>query len=319
MTSFKLLKFVATAATQVKPHAIRVNTNPVVLSSFKRSVSTIPVKVPLVLKSNKNGVTTLVMNNPKRLNGWTEPMMISLFDAINSAAKDDATKVLVISGKGTYYCAGVNLSDTIRPQHPQKLWESIRRDNQKVFDTFLDFSKPILVAVNGPAIGASVTSATLCDGIIASSTATFSTPFARLCVPPEGCSSVNFKRIMGQENATKMLDEGFVPTATDAKEMGFVMQVVDEKNKDDDDHKELMDAAQQIAEKWIKDGKVRKVDSDLKAVNAKESIDLATAFLSYGFLDAQYKFLKSKKKNSAANIFLVLKTLRPLWSLLLKQ
>ena len=56
------------------------------------------------------------------------------------------------------------------------------------FDMFLDFPKPIIAAINGPAIGASVTSATLCDAIImAEEGATLSTPFARLGVPPEGC------------------------------------------------------------------------------------------------------------------------------------
>lgn len=278
-------------------------------------------KEPLVLKTNLNGVTTLTMNNPKRLNGWTKPMMLALFGAMKEAGRDSDTKACVITGIGKYYCAGVSLADTIKPQHPQKLWESIRRDNQRVFDTFLDFPKPILVAANGPAIGASVTSSTLCDGIIALDTATFSTPFARLSIPPEGCSSVHFERIMGKENAHKMLFEGWVPTAEEAKNAGFVMEVV----KSDSHHDEaknqelLVSKAQQIAEQWIQSGKKRSVADDLKAVNAKESKDLATAFLSYGFLNAQYNFLASKNKSSQANIFWVLKTLRPAWSRFLKQ
>ena len=60
-----------------------------------------------------------------------------------------------------------------------------------VFDTFLDFEKPLIVACNGHAIGASVTSATLCDAIVAASPdVTFTTPFGRLGISPEGCSSV---------------------------------------------------------------------------------------------------------------------------------
>ena len=64
--------------------------------------------------------------------------------------------------------------------HPQKLHDHILKNNAAIFDAFIDFPKPLMVAANGPAIGACVTSATLCDAIIASEKATFSTPFARL-------------------------------------------------------------------------------------------------------------------------------------------
>jgi enoyl-CoA hydratase/carnithine racemase len=69
-------------------------------------------------------------------------------------------------------------------------------------------------------------------------------------IPPEGCSSVHFERIMGKKNAERMLGkEGWTPTAAEAKEAGFVMEVVK--------HEQLMQRAQEIAEKWVKEGKVR--------------------------------------------------------------
>ena len=70
-------------------------------------------------------------------------------------------------------------------KHPRKLHEFIVKNNAAIFDAFLDFPKPLIVAANGPAIGACVTSATLCDAIIASEKATFSTPFAKLGIVPE--------------------------------------------------------------------------------------------------------------------------------------
>jgi len=173
----------------------------------------------LVLSSTKNNVTTLTMNDPKKLNGWTGPMMLTLRDRFVQHAKDDNTKVLILTGADPYYCAGVNLSATIQPMHPRKLHQMIRENNQAVFDAFLDFPKPIIIAANGPAIGACVTSASLCDAIIASDQATFLVPFARLSIPPEGCSSVHFERLMGPEAAKKMLAEGWKPTAVEAKEI----------------------------------------------------------------------------------------------------
>lgn len=268
----------------------------------------------LVLSSTKNNVTTLTMNDPKKLNGWTGPMMLTLRDRFVQHAKDDNTKVLILTGADPYYCAGVNLSATIQPMHPRKLHQMIRENNQAVFDAFLDFPKPIIIAANGPAIGACVTSASLCDAIIASDQATFLVPFARLSIPPEGCSSVHFERLMGPEAAKKMLAEGWKPTAVEAKEIGLVKDVVP--------HEKLLEAAQILGEKWAKEGKKKEIPAggtvqEYKAVNAKESQDLADAFLSYNFLNAQYEFLKSKGKSSQANVFMLIKTLRPLWSKLL--
>ena len=57
----------------------------------------------LLLKSHKNGVTTVVMNRPKQLNGWTGPMMLALRDTFSKLAADSETKVMVLSGKDPYY------------------------------------------------------------------------------------------------------------------------------------------------------------------------------------------------------------------------
>jgi len=266
----------------------------------------------LVLSTTKNKVTTLTMNDPKKLNGWTGPMMLTLKDRFVQHATDPDTSVLILTGADPYYCAGVNLSATIQPMHPKKLHTMIKTNNQAVFDAFLDFPKPILIAANGPAIGACVTSASLCDAIVASEKATFLVPFARLSIPPEGCSSVHFERMLGKEAARKMLEEGWKPSAAEAKEIGLVQDVVP--------HDQLMVRAQELAEQWVAAGKVKQIPAggsveEYKAVNAKESLELADAFLSYPFLDAQYQFLKSKGKS--ASVFLVLKTLRPIWSKLL--
>ena len=62
----------------------------------------------ILLSSHKNNVTTLTMNQPKKLNGWTLEMMKKMKDSMDSLAKDPATKVLVLTGADPYYCAGKN-------------------------------------------------------------------------------------------------------------------------------------------------------------------------------------------------------------------
>ena len=268
-----------------------------------------------ILTQKREGVTTLMMNTPARLNGWTQRMMDALRAGMSAAATDDETRVLVLTGADPYFCAGVNLSGAFALGHPRKMHKTIVQNNEALFNLFLDFPKPMLIAVNGPAIGASVTSATLCDGIIASEKATFSTPFAALGVTPEGCSSVQFARLMGEESAERMLGkEGWRPSAEEALGAGLIQWVVP--------HDQLADEAHKIARGWIDEGAKRSFRGgserdELKAVNARESVDLADAFLGAPFIKAQYKFLSSKKKWGPAAMFLAMLISRPVWSRLL--
>lgn len=262
-----------------------------------------------------DGITTLTMNNPRRLNGWTMEMLDALERAMTRASDDDATKALILTGAGDYYCAGVNLGASLTPEHPAKLHGFIIERNQALFETYLSFPKPILVAANGPAIGASVTSATLCNGIVASERATFSTPFHRLGVTPEGCSSVVFPRLLGEDAAQRMLGpQGWAPTGEEAVEIGLAMKCVP--------HDDLMEEARAICRGWIAAGVGRTFPlgmtrEELEKINARESRELATAFMQPKFLMGQYRFLWSKKKRPLALMFLALAKTQPAWGRLL--
>lgn len=262
-----------------------------------------------------DGLLTITMNRPTKLNGWTMSMMEAFKEAFIRANKDDLIKVAIFTGNGSYFSAGVDLGGSLKPMHPKKLHQSIVEYNQQVFETFLHFSKPILVAVNGPAIGASVTSAALCSGIITSDKATFSTPFAKLGVPPEGCSSVQFPRLLGEESAQRMLGkEGWKPNASEALSIGLVQWLAP--------HEELIDEANKIARDWIDQQKKRgylggSQLEELQTINASESIAVADAFLGAAFLKEQARFLWSKKKRAPSLVFFSLWLLRPLWARLL--
>ena len=269
--------------------------------------------------SLKDGVFIITMNRPEKLNGWTLKMMNELQELFQKAAVEPEVQAVVLTGTGKYYCAGVELSAVMKPMHPGTLHGLIRKQNQALFDMFLDFPKPIIAAVNGPAIGASVTSATLCDAIVCMENATFSTPFFKLGVPPEGCSSVHFPRIFGEEYAERMMgQEGFVPTAEEALQMGFVDAVVPSEKG----HDGLISTCTDLAQKWIADGKTREigplkggsdVKEEFKAVNAVESQELADCFFKEEFLEGQRALLSSKGKSQPAMVFSLLKWTRPLW------
>ncbi|OLQ71673.1 crotonase [Photobacterium proteolyticum] len=262
-----------------------------------------------------DGVLIMTMNRPKKLNGWTLDMMDALGEAFVKANTNEAVKAVILTGTGNYYSAGVNLGGSLKLMHPKKLRELIVKNNKALFELFLNCEKPLLIAVNGPAIGASVTASTLANSIIASENATFSTPFAALGITPEGCSSVHFPRLMGEKNAQRMLgSEGWKPKAKEALEAGLVQKVVP--------HEQLMDEAERIARDWVTSKKQRQFMAgsqldDLKKVNARESEQLADAFLGADFLREQSRFLWSKKKYAPSVMFFSLWSLRPFWARLI--
>jgi enoyl-CoA hydratase/carnithine racemase len=273
-----------------------------------------PVANDLLLRETQGGVTTLTMNDPRRLNGWTVEMLAALQRGFAAAATDASTQALVLTGSGDYYCAGVNLAGSLQLAHPAKLHAYIIERNEALFEMFLNFPKPIVVAVNGPAIGASVTSATLCNAIIASERATFSTPFSALGVTPEGCSSVVFPRLLGASAERLLGPEGWKPTGAQAVEVGLAQRCVP--------HDALLDEAVRHARQLIDDGVGRRyplgmAKDELLEISARESRVLATAFLRPAFLMGQFRFLWRKKKRPLALAFLALAKTQPAWQQLL--
>ena len=262
-----------------------------------------------------DGVLTITMNQPKRLNGWTEAMMIALNEAFAKANSLTEVRAIILTGSGQYYSAGANLSGSLKLMPPKQLRQLIVEINQTLFDIFLNCKRPLLIAVNGPALGASVTSATLANHIIAADNATFSTPFAALGVSLEGCSSVHFPRLMGEKNAQRMLGrEGWKPTAQEALAAGLIQQVVP--------HAQLMAAAERVAREWLAKDEPRRFLAgselaELKAVNARESQLLADSLLAADFLKGQALFLWRKSKYTPSAMFFSLWLFRPLWSRLL--
>ena len=268
-----------------------------------------------LLTQLEQGVLTITMNRPAKLNGWTMAMMNALKEVFEKANAEAKVKAIILTGSGDYYSAGVNLSGTLKVMAPRKLRQLIAKNNQALFEVFLGCTKPLLIAVNGPAIGASVTSATLANGIIASDTATFSTPFAVLGVTPEGCSSVHLPRLIGEENAARMLGkEGWKPDAQQAKAIGLIQEVVPKA--------ELRERAESVVRQWLEQGQERQLLAgsdleELRAVNARESEQLADAFLQAAFLKHQAQFLWRKKKYMPSVVFWLLWGGRPLWKLAL--
>lgn len=264
----------------------------------------------LVVVTQTNAVQTIRFNDPKRLNGWTLRMQNAFRYALDRAAADDSVSAVILTGTGDYYSAGVDLGGSFKMAHPRVLRQCIIERNEALFRLFIDFPKPLVAAVNGRAIGAPVTSATLCDRLIASERARFLTPFAKVGLPAEGCSSAQFPRLLGETAAERMLGpEAYEPAGKEAAAIGLANEVVE--------HDRLLDVAQQVAELLIGKPRLFRGETnreELLRINAAESVQVADGFLSAPFLMNQYRFMKSRHKSIPALTFLALRLTRPIWS-----
>jgi len=278
----------------------------------RRNVASVRLSSSLVLSSTTNQVTTITMNNPKKYNAWDMALCTQLAEKFHEAAENRNTKVVIYTGAGKYHCAGGSLSEFLGRKTPRQLQRIIRQHNEKMFNVFIEFPKPIIAAVNGPGIGSGTTAPALCDTILASSTATFLAPFARLGVGPEGAASVNFERILGSDTAKRLLLDCWSPNAEEARQIGLVSEVLPPER--------LLERAQELGEQWIREDRPRilrggSTVEELKAVNAEESAALAQAFVSEAFLEAQLAGLKRKGRENtvAGRILRAMILTRPVW------
>lgn len=108
----------------------------------------------------------------------------------------------------------------------QQVNENLNSVTWVAVDSFIKCTKPIIVGLNGHAVGFAVTVLSLCDVIIASEGATLWTPFTGLALCPEGCSSYTFPRMMGLAQSSRFLYLNEKVTAQDAMNMGLVTRVV---------------------------------------------------------------------------------------------
>ncbi|XP_048364332.1 enoyl-CoA delta isomerase 2-like isoform X2 [Sphaerodactylus townsendi] len=176
--------------------------------------------------STKNNITKIVLNRPKMKNAINVKMYEEIMEALEKAAKDDSV-ITVLTGNGDYYCSGNDLNNfaNISGGEIKEMADKAGELLKNFVNHFIDFPKPLIAVVNGPAVGISVTVLGLFDVVYATDRATFHTPFSNLGQSPEGCSSYMFPKIMGLAKATEMLLFNKKLTAAEACSLGLVTEV----------------------------------------------------------------------------------------------
>jgi len=176
-----------------------------------------------------DGVLTVTLDRPAKLNAFTPRMMHELLDAFERADADDAVRVVIVTGAGRAFCAGADLSGgggTFDYAEHARL-EEHRDGGGQVALRIFDARKPVIAALNGPAIGVGITMTLPMDIRIASSAARIGFVFARRGIVPEACSSWFLPRIVGIARAAEWVYTGRVFPAEEALAAGLVSRVVE--------------------------------------------------------------------------------------------
>ncbi len=180
-----------------------------------------PSAEELVLYSVEEGVATITLNRPERLNAWTASLERRFFAFIEQATSDHAVRVVVITGAGRGFCAGADVGELggIDPAAPVKV------GGEREAAELLSVPKLIIAAVNGACVGVGLALAAMCDLRFAAAGAKFSTPYARLGLVAENGTSWSLPRLLGTAAALDILVSGRVFLAEEAVQLGLVNRV----------------------------------------------------------------------------------------------
>ena len=179
----------------------------------------------------RDRVLTITLNRPEKLNAFTAQMRDELIAAFDIADADDEVRAVIVTGAGRAFCAGADLSQGGKTfdyaNRADREAEDIRRDGGgRVTLRIFDCKKPVIAAVNGPAVGIGMTMQLPMDIRLASENARFGFVFARRGVVPEAASSWFLPRIVGISRALEWTYSGRVFPASEALAGGLVREVL---------------------------------------------------------------------------------------------
>jgi 2-(1,2-epoxy-1,2-dihydrophenyl)acetyl-CoA isomerase len=176
----------------------------------------------------KDLIALLFLNRPEVLNALCDEMGHELLHFLREAASDDTIRVLILSGKGRAFSAGADLNMfKTRYENYKRTGGSDNAARTELPKAFIGFPKPIIAAINGPAVGFGITLPLNCDIRIASNQAKFSFAFARVGVTPEFGSSYFLPRLIGYGKAAELIFSARMFEAQEALEMGLINRIVD--------------------------------------------------------------------------------------------
>jgi 2-(1,2-epoxy-1,2-dihydrophenyl)acetyl-CoA isomerase len=193
----------------------------------------------------EGAIATLVLNRPERLNALLPTLVLSFPRAIEDVRKDDAIRVLIMTGAGRAFCAGGDVGTKGKDKTYQELSQRWSRFLiGPVAISLRNFEKPTIAAINGAAVGAGVSLFLACDITIASENAKFGLAFVKVGLVPDAGATYFLPRKVGISKAIELMCTGDIINAEEAEQIGLVSRVVPQDK--------LMEEVRELAEKLAK-------------------------------------------------------------------
>jgi enoyl-CoA hydratase/carnithine racemase len=249
---------------------------------------------PIRIDINDN-IMDIAFNRPAKKNALTDEMYLALIAGLRQAQADDEVRVVVIRGTGDCFCAGNDLHD-FRNRAP----EAHPSPGRLFLETLSAVEKPIVAAINGPAVGIGTTMLLHCDLVYAGIGATFKTPFVSLGLCPEGASSLLLPQAIGYPRAAEMLLLGEPISALMAWEFGLINNVFRDEDLMDHVFEQARKLAQQptasvrLAKRLLKASRLKTVQETI----ATESRHFAERLGSAEFAKASAAFFNRESLGS---------------------
>lgn len=185
---------------------------------------------PILLRSDRDGVTTLTLNRPAARNALSVALMAALQDALDAVGRDPRVKVVVLAGSGPAFCAGHDLKE-MRANPGQEAYQALFAQCSRLMMTVTRLPKPVIAKVHGIATAAGCQLVATCDLAVAARPARFATPGVNIglfCSTP----MVALSRAVGRKASMEMLLTGEMISAEKAEQLGLVNRVVDPERLD---------------------------------------------------------------------------------------
>jgi enoyl-CoA hydratase/carnithine racemase len=216
-----------------------------------------------------DGVATITLNRPYRRNAFTLPMIHAWADALEDAARDSAVGAIVLTGAGAAFCSGIDLDVLAGLENTPLARRVMLTDHIHRIPLICDrLDKPLIAAVGGPAVGAGMDMALMCDLRLVSESAYFSAAYVRIGVVPGDGGAYYLPRLVGVAKALELLLTGDRVDAQQALQIGLANRVVPDA--------ELADAAHSLAAR-LAAGPPIATRMIKRLVYQSASIDLPTA------------------------------------------
>ena len=183
-----------------------------------------------VILDKAEGIATITLNRPEKLNAFNDTMFDELPEAFGEVEQDNDIRVLVITGANHNFCAGADIKGIflkgIEERKAGVQSNALAGWMQNLCSHFKNMTKPVIASIDGYSIGIGLTVPLQCDLRIASEAAVFSIPFVRLGIMPELGSTYFLTRLIGMAKACELAFTGKYIGAKEAKEIGLVNEVV---------------------------------------------------------------------------------------------